>query len=775
MTITAVNSTNPRVEYVATAGQTVFDYDWPVFAETDLEVYLSTSGDQPVAADILTLNTDYTVAGEETNGGGTITLTSAATAGDRLVIRHVPTLQRVTNYTNGGPDRATDRNDEYNKVWMAIKRLEALKLDRSQEDTPTMDGDLSMAMFSITDVPDPTAGADAVNRDYVLGQIGLIGNLTIPTVASILQLRALTPTSYALVSGYYEPADGGGGLFYYDSSDVATADNGGSVIVGNTGARWKRVPSVISSPQQWGAVGDGVADDTASLQAWVGSGGGFLPAGDYRITSSLIIIDRTRIVGPHSLWSNGTRTAAIIWDGPANGTVVQMSKEPVGTVSNSAVSGATLRDFLIDGANVAGIGLFGNYVSNGSTVDGINVRACNQFGILAAFLFYSHWRRLVARNCAGIGIAFGVQWQSSFSSTAINGVTFEDVRAANCGEAYDASTAPLGYDQDDNPAGGCGVRLRLDTSSIATGVLGESCYGHGVVLEPAPSARALIDGIYVENNMASVVADGTGTERFGMLLYSNTSSRSQYTVRGFYGQVSSNGDHVRYFAETGATAASWHFDEIKDIRFSSSASAGTVIPVTYSRIIGDLVDGGGGLISRQVAGTSIRISNVPEAPGDVLRGTSTQLETTENFEGWASGDTLTIAVISSRPQAQNRAVASSVIVQGNFYVSDGAGNPMTCESYTWLVNLANCQRYSSGNVTSATVTELGSTVATSGGDKLSVATPTVVWDTTDVLNVTATIQVVPTSTATVAANNSASFAVSMMGGGLKNGATPSIL
>ena len=38
MTITAVNSTNPRVEYVATAGQTVFDYDWPVFAETDLEV-----------------------------------------------------------------------------------------------------------------------------------------------------------------------------------------------------------------------------------------------------------------------------------------------------------------------------------------------------------------------------------------------------------------------------------------------------------------------------------------------------------------------------------------------------------------------------------------------------------------------------------------------------------------------------------------------------------------------------------------------------------------
>ena len=246
MTITAVNSTNPRVEYVATAGQTVFDYDWPVFAETDLEVYLSTAGDQPVAADILTLNTDYTVAGEETNGGGTITLTSAATAGDRLVIRHVPTLQRVTNYTNGGPDRATDRNDEYNKVWMAIKRLEALKLDRSQEDSPTMDGDLSMAMFSITDVPDPTAGADAVNRDYVLGQIGSIGNLNVPTLSSIAQLRALTPTSYALVSGYYEPGDGGGGLFYYDSSDVATADNGGSVIVGDTGARWKRVPSVNS-------------------------------------------------------------------------------------------------------------------------------------------------------------------------------------------------------------------------------------------------------------------------------------------------------------------------------------------------------------------------------------------------------------------------------------------------------------------------------------------------------------------------------------------------
>ena len=44
------------------------------------------------------------------------------------------------------------------------------------------------------------------------------------------------------------------------------------------------------TPQDFGAIGDGVADDTAAVAAWwteaMISGHGYIPAGIYRITSS---------------------------------------------------------------------------------------------------------------------------------------------------------------------------------------------------------------------------------------------------------------------------------------------------------------------------------------------------------------------------------------------------------------------------------------------------------------------------------------------------------
>ena len=59
-----VNDVTPRVQYTATASQTVFAYPFAIFADANLKVYQTLSGATANdATDLLTLTTHYTVSG----------------------------------------------------------------------------------------------------------------------------------------------------------------------------------------------------------------------------------------------------------------------------------------------------------------------------------------------------------------------------------------------------------------------------------------------------------------------------------------------------------------------------------------------------------------------------------------------------------------------------------------------------------------------------------------------------------------------------------------
>jgi len=114
---------------------------------------------------------------------------------------------------------------------------------------------------------------------------------------NIAQLRTLLKITYnySVVEGYYNPGDGGGGSYYYDASDTTSADNGGTIIVASDGGRWKLTETSVISVRQFGAKGDGVTNDTASVTAALAivnvSGGGQLrfPRGTYLLSSALNI------------------------------------------------------------------------------------------------------------------------------------------------------------------------------------------------------------------------------------------------------------------------------------------------------------------------------------------------------------------------------------------------------------------------------------------------------------------------------------------------------
>lgn len=58
----------------------------------------------------------------------------------------------------------------------------------------------------------------------------------------------------------------GGGYFYYDATDVTTADDGVVCFVTTGGKRWKRIFGGFVTPEMAGAICDGITDDTVPLQ-----------------------------------------------------------------------------------------------------------------------------------------------------------------------------------------------------------------------------------------------------------------------------------------------------------------------------------------------------------------------------------------------------------------------------------------------------------------------------------------------------------------------------
>ena len=87
MSIDTVNDLPPRVQYVATAAQTDFDYPFPIFADADLVV--------DVDGVTQALATDYTVTGEGDDAGGTVTFLVAMAGSEIVTIYRSMAIERT--------------------------------------------------------------------------------------------------------------------------------------------------------------------------------------------------------------------------------------------------------------------------------------------------------------------------------------------------------------------------------------------------------------------------------------------------------------------------------------------------------------------------------------------------------------------------------------------------------------------------------------------------------------------------------------------------------
>lgn len=100
-------------------------------------------------------------------------------------------------------------------------------------------------------------------------EIRLSGAYNIQSVATIADLRGLEPTvegQECSILGH-TVAGKGSGVFYYDAADTTSSDNNGTIIVTAAGKRWKRKGASSVSVFDFGALGNGVVDDTLAAQS----------------------------------------------------------------------------------------------------------------------------------------------------------------------------------------------------------------------------------------------------------------------------------------------------------------------------------------------------------------------------------------------------------------------------------------------------------------------------------------------------------------------------
>lgn len=119
-------STSREPTYTASGAQSVYNFSFPVYSESELQVTVATSAVPPVVS-TLVLTTDYTVTLSSTTlpSAGSITLVAGNLAVNYLLsIRRVRPLTQTNDLVNQGSFAARTHEVEFDKLTMQVQQVE---------------------------------------------------------------------------------------------------------------------------------------------------------------------------------------------------------------------------------------------------------------------------------------------------------------------------------------------------------------------------------------------------------------------------------------------------------------------------------------------------------------------------------------------------------------------------------------------------------------------------------------------------------------------------
>lgn len=255
-----VNTDVATASYTGNGTTQAFPVPFYFLLDTDLKVSrrLASTG----VTSVLVLNSDYTLSGAGVQAGGTLTMTVIPATGDQLFVeRDIDFVQQTAYPVN---DRFPSASHEK-------------ALDRDTMGLQQLNTRLARALIR-----------DPLGTTYDLGANTLINSGTAVNandVPNLVQVQGL------IVGGAAPALAGSNG-----SALVGFLQSGTSAILRTVQDKLRESISV----KDFGAVGDGVTDDTAKIQSAIVAAYGkelYFPPGTYKITSSLTVLNSLTLTG----------------------------------------------------------------------------------------------------------------------------------------------------------------------------------------------------------------------------------------------------------------------------------------------------------------------------------------------------------------------------------------------------------------------------------------------------------------------------------------------
>ncbi len=533
---------NPIIPYQGNAVSTLFPFPFAILDSADLKVLLDGT--------LEALGAQYSINGIGQASGGSVVFNTPPALGAKIIIYRDISIERDTDYQDNGDLLATTVNADFDRIWMALQDIASTEnrsihypisefaTDGALPDALTRAGNIlgfdSSGAQTMVPIPASVGAGDLRDELGSDGKPGLIVGTDVAVGATQITLSR-APGSAANVSIHFDDGYQGGDQIQSVIGTALTLFSGipqgitrvyirtGTTLSLNQPAQSSVTDSTLApgsavynrakfsiDPRDYGAVGNGVVDDTAALQAAINAagvlGGGTVDVsrGTYLVSSAL------KMLSPNvTLRGAGKHSTTITIPNNANNANFTGSYQGI---VNIGADYCSVLDMGIDGniANNAANSIAGVMANGGS--NGLCIERCFIRNVIyAGILLQNNSGATPHKNFRIIGNdIWNVGWDGIFVQYGSRGKIHDNsiVSCGNNGIRTDCIGTTNSYGTEHTTVQGNYINKAVPSTYIVGGYYEGQFGGFMIVLGDVDNYMTICGNICYDNRNAG--QDGIG-------------------------------------------------------------------------------------------------------------------------------------------------------------------------------------------------------------------------------------------------------------------------